>query len=101
MVSVTRRQAAKVSVGCAIASGAMSFGFAKAEGAETMEGAGEMEIERYRVPPALLPGRPIISHAVVHGGLVYLSGVTADPGHLGDVQDQTRQILTRIDKLLE
>ncbi len=43
---------------------------------------------------------PIISYGTVHGGLVYLSGITADLAKPGDVKDQTRQILARFDRLL-
>jgi enamine deaminase RidA (YjgF/YER057c/UK114 family) len=43
--------------------------------------------------------RPIISRAVVHEGMVYLCGLTADP--IGDITVQTRQVLSRIDSLLE
>jgi len=43
-------------------------------------------------------GLPRISKAVVHDGLVYLCGVTADP--LGDIVTQTRQVLARINALL-
>jgi enamine deaminase RidA (YjgF/YER057c/UK114 family) len=42
--------------------------------------------------------KPIISSAVVHGNIVYLCGVTADP--IGDITAQTRQVLQRIDNLL-
>lgn len=42
---------------------------------------------------------PIISSIVIHGGVVHLLGVTADPE--GDVTTQTNAILRRIDKLLE
>jgi enamine deaminase RidA (YjgF/YER057c/UK114 family) len=45
-------------------------------------------------------GVPIISFATIHSGLVHLCGVTADPAQLGDVRDQTRQVLNRIDRLL-
>ena len=46
----------------------------------------------------LQPGARM-SHAVVHGGLVYLAGqVASDPGE--DVGGQTRQILHQIDALL-
>jgi hypothetical protein len=61
--NVTRREAAKVSAGYAIAGGVMSFGFAKAEGSTIIKGAREMEIDRYRLTPSVLPGRPNISHA--------------------------------------
>src|SRR5262249_39053394 len=58
-----------------------------------------MEIERIGITePA--GGIPIISFATIHGGLVHLCGITADPAKLGDVKDQTRQILGRIDRLL-
>lgn len=43
-------------------------------------------------------GMPIISKVVQHGGLVYLCGVTPEPG--GDITSQTRQVLHRIDRLL-
>jgi enamine deaminase RidA (YjgF/YER057c/UK114 family) len=41
---------------------------------------------------------PIISKVVQNGGLVYLCGVTPEPG--GDIRSQTRQVLERIDHLL-
>jgi enamine deaminase RidA (YjgF/YER057c/UK114 family) len=41
---------------------------------------------------------PCISRVVVHGDLVYLCGVTADPE--ADIQVQTKQVLERIDRLL-
>jgi enamine deaminase RidA (YjgF/YER057c/UK114 family) len=43
---------------------------------------------------------PVISLASVHAGLVYICGVTADWNKLGDIKDQTRQVLERIDLLL-
>jgi len=43
---------------------------------------------------------PVISLVSVHKDIVHLCGVTADPGHPGDVKDQTRQVLDRIDQLL-
>lgn len=43
-------------------------------------------------------GIPIISKAVVHGGLVYLCGVTPEP--TGDIEAQTDEVLGRIDRLL-
>jgi enamine deaminase RidA (YjgF/YER057c/UK114 family) len=45
-------------------------------------------------------GVPVVSLASVHAGLVYVCGVTADPNNLGDVKDQTQQVLERIDRLL-
>jgi enamine deaminase RidA (YjgF/YER057c/UK114 family) len=44
---------------------------------------------------------PIVSLATVHGGRVYVSGVTADAAKPGDVREQTKQILDRIDLLLK
>ena len=42
---------------------------------------------------------PIISFVVVHNDIVYLCGITADP--VGDIKAQTRQVLERIDQLLQ
>ena len=58
-----------------------------------------MSIDRFGLTPAI-PGIPLISYATAWGGIVYLAGVTADPGESGDVKDQTRQALARIDALL-
>ena len=44
-------------------------------------------------------GLPIISKAVVRNDTVYLCGVTPDP--VGDIRTQTRQVLERIDRLLQ
>ena len=55
-----------------------------------------MTITRHEYP--LTPGRPIISRAVEHGGIVYVCGVTPDP--VGDVATQTKQVLHRIDEAL-
>lgn len=55
-------------------------------------------IERYGNTKGLA-GLPVISQAVVHGDAVYLCGVTPDP--VGDITTQTRQVLDRVDKLLE
>ena len=59
-----------------------------------------MDIERIGTPtPAA--GVPIISFATIHAGIVYLCGVTANPaGPLGDVRQQTREVLEQIDLLL-
>ncbi len=74
-------------------------------------------IQRFE-PTPMLPGLPRINHVVIHGGTVYLSGLTllqtlpvaelvalAQPGGaaaaaLGEVADQTRRICGRIDQLL-
>ena len=55
-----------------------------------------MTITRHEYP--LTPGRPIISRAVEHGGIVYVCGVTPDP--VGNVATQTKQVLDRIDEAL-
>jgi enamine deaminase RidA (YjgF/YER057c/UK114 family) len=60
----------------------------------------EMDIQRIGRPD---PGAgiPIISYAVIHGEIVSLCGVTANPaGPLGDVKQQTREVLETIDALL-
>ena len=43
--------------------------------------------------------RPIISRVVVHDDRVFLCGITADP--VGDIAIQTKQVLERIDSLLQ
>lgn len=45
------------------------------------------------------PG-PRMSAAVVHNGIVYLSGQVASVDPAADVAGQTRQVLARIDELL-
>lgn len=59
-----------------------------------------MDIERIGKPtPAA--GIPIISFAAIHGGIVYLCGITANPaGPLGDVKQQTREVLEQLDAAL-
>ncbi len=42
---------------------------------------------------------PIISYALVHNDVVSLCGIPGDP--VGDVKAQTRQVLERIDQLLQ
>ena len=64
-----------------------------------------MEIQRLRIlgPDSGKPAldiAPIISLANVHENIVYVSGLTADPAQPGDIRDQTRQALERIDKVL-
>ena len=59
-----------------------------------------MDIQRIG-KSTLAPGIPVISYAAVHGGIVYLCGMTANPaGPLGDVKQQTREVLETIDGLL-
>jgi enamine deaminase RidA (YjgF/YER057c/UK114 family) len=58
-----------------------------------------MNIFRTGIVPGT-DGLPIISKAVIRGGdTVYLCGVT--PDLVGDVKTQTRQVLERIDRLLQ
>ncbi len=52
-----------------------------------------MSITRHHVGPRM-------SQAVEHGGVVYIAGQVADDGAL-DAAGQTRQILGKIDRLLE
>jgi enamine deaminase RidA (YjgF/YER057c/UK114 family) len=64
-----------------------------------------MNIERYETmaptrPAALGIVAPIINQVTVHAGIVYVSGVTAHPARLGDVKQQTTEVLARIDELL-
>ncbi len=57
-----------------------------------------MTITRHGITEAT-NGLPIISRAVVRGDTVYLCGVTPDP--VGDIKAQTKQVLDRIDRLLQ
>lgn len=57
-----------------------------------------MAITRYGITEGT-NGLPIISRAVVRGDTVYLCGVTPDP--TGDIKAQTKQVLDRIDRLLQ
>jgi enamine deaminase RidA (YjgF/YER057c/UK114 family) len=64
-----------------------------------------MNIERYETMEPTRAGvlgivAPIINQVTAYGGLVYVSGVTAHPARLGDVKQQTAEVLARIDELL-
>ena len=64
-----------------------------------------MNIERYETtePTSAAPlgiVAPIINQVTAHGGIVYVSGVTAHPARLGDIKQQTTEVLVRIDALL-
>ena len=61
-----------------------------------------MSIKHYRVRTITDEnrGQPIISQAVVHGNVVYLAGITPDPIE-GCIEAQTRQVLQRVDELLQ
>ena len=50
-----------------------------------------MDIKRIDVGPRM-------SQAVIHNGTVYLAGQVGEPS--GDVSEQTRQVLEKIDRLL-
>src|SRR5213075_1101445 len=64
------------------------------------DGAGA-GIGRFNLTPSQ-SGIPLISYLTTHGNIAYVAGVTADPRDrdLGDVKDQTRKVLARIDALL-
>ena len=57
-----------------------------------------MKTTRYEISDGSA-GRPILSRAVVRGDTAYLCGVT--PDGVGDIEAQTKQVLERIDALLE
>src|SRR4051812_6675605 len=57
------------------------------------EGEKTMSVKRINAGPRM-------SSAVVHGGTVYLAGLTADDAK-ADVKGQTKQILDKIDKFLK
>lgn len=102
MPDITRRDIANISLGAAIASGSWSSGNA-AEARDS--GESRMDIQRHLIqgPASGAPYvsvAPIISLAAAHDNIVYLCGVTADPAHPGDIKDQTKQVLERIDRLL-
>ena len=64
-----------------------------------------MNIERYDTIESTMGTpfgvvAPIINLVTAHGGIVYVSGVTAHPAHLGDVKQQTAEVLASIDALL-
>jgi enamine deaminase RidA (YjgF/YER057c/UK114 family) len=94
----TRRNAIQVSTAAAILGASLSSGRAHA-------GDAPMNIERYETaePTDAAPlgiVAPIINQVTAHGGIVYVSGVTAHPRRLGDVKQQTAEVLARIDALL-
>ena len=64
-----------------------------------------MNIERYETTEPSMGApigivAPIINQVTARGDIVYVSGVTANPVRLGDVKQQTTEVLTRIDALL-
>jgi len=114
MTDVSRRNLVALGAGAAVAGGAASSGIVHS----AQERSTTMDIERFVITtPGLRLGTepgsptitesaiakgdlPIISYVTVRKDTVYLAGVTAGPDHLGDVKDQTRQVLDRIDRLL-
>jgi enamine deaminase RidA (YjgF/YER057c/UK114 family) len=101
MTEITRRDVVAGSVGTAVAGAAASFGIANAAAAPGQDAAGGSKMSIQRLGVSQPTGdTPIISFATLYNDMVYLCGVTADPDHLGDIKDQTRQVLDRIDRLL-
>jgi enamine deaminase RidA (YjgF/YER057c/UK114 family) len=96
MANMTRRTAIGASAG---AVGLVGLAQAAEPNRNVRAIAMDDHIERYEPSPSL-PGIPLISYAVVHRDIVYLSGITASSTKSGDVKDQTRQIVARIDALL-
>ena len=101
MKDLTRRGAVKLSAGLTLASSAAMFGAADAfePPPQTVKQGKRANIERYELTPEI-PGVPRLSWAVARGDMVYVSGVTANTAKLGDIKDQTLQVLERIDALL-
>jgi enamine deaminase RidA (YjgF/YER057c/UK114 family) len=95
MAKMTRRDAIGVSAGAA---GVVGFAEAAEPNGNRLTGATDRGIQRYEPSPSS-PGIPLISFAVAHRDIVYLSGITATKLG-GDIKDQTRQVLARIDALL-
>ena len=94
MCSFTRREIGRIAIGAA-ASGSTLYHKVIADN----KGDRTVNIQRYAITEAVAD-IPIISLAAKHENVVYVCGVTADPANLGDVKDQTRQVLGRIDRLL-
>ncbi len=101
MVDMTRREVVNGFAGAAITAGAATASAANADDLPGRQPTAtpSMSIRRYGITDSA-GGNPIISLATVHERLVYLCGVTADPARLGDIKDQTKQVLERIDRLL-
>jgi len=101
MPDITRRDMTRITAGAAIA-GAIASSPQLANAAN--EGV-NMDIQRDLIQqPAsgapYISVAPIISLGAAHQGVVYLSGITADPARPGDIKNQTKQVLDRIDRLL-
>jgi enamine deaminase RidA (YjgF/YER057c/UK114 family) len=107
MPDITRRDIVSISAGAAVAGSTSSSRIANAAEflGRSVSGEPNMAIQRYLIQEptsgaAFISVTPIISLAAAHENIVYLSGVTADPAHPGDIKSQTRQVLERIDRLL-
>ena len=97
MTNITRRSAIALAAGAA---GSIGLAHAADRSSGPKKEAATAGIERYEPSPSM-PGIPLISNLVVHRDIAYLSGVTANPADLlGDIKDQTRQVVARIDALL-
>jgi enamine deaminase RidA (YjgF/YER057c/UK114 family) len=101
MPDVTRRDIANISAGAAIVGSALLPRRATAAIFEqNSTGARTVDIQRIGILEPI-GDTPIISLASVHDKTVHLCGITADPAKLGDIKDQTKQTLDRIDRLLD
>jgi enamine deaminase RidA (YjgF/YER057c/UK114 family) len=120
MTDVSRRDLVTLGACAAVVGGAASssIGHAAESPLPGTRGATTMEIQRFGITePGLQLGEgqgspritdssiakgdiPVISLVTVHKDIVYLCGITAGPDQLGDVKDQTTQVLDRIDRLL-
>lgn len=96
MTQLTRRDAIGLSLGIA---GSVGLAQAADQPAAPAKGTAAAGIDRYEPSPSI-PGIPLISNLVVHGGVAYLSGITGDFKNPGDIKEQTRQVLAHIDALL-
>jgi len=102
MPDITRRDIGNISAGAAVATSALLPRRVAAATAAEQNGMGARTMDIQRIGILQPTGDiPIISLASIHDNLVYLCGITADPAQLGDVKDQTRQTLDRIDRLLD
>jgi enamine deaminase RidA (YjgF/YER057c/UK114 family) len=101
MDAISRRDVIAAGAGLLTSSGFNAPGAARAEdlASPQIRERSTMDIQRIGITEPT-SGIPVISFATIHGSLVYLCGVTADPSKLGDVKDQTWQVLERIDRLL-
>jgi enamine deaminase RidA (YjgF/YER057c/UK114 family) len=101
MPDLTRRGIANISIGAAVTGSCLFPRLAAAATSPEQSNAGASTVDIQRIGITEANGDiPIISLVTIHGNIVYLCGITADLARLGDIKDQTRQILERIDRLL-